>query len=247
MTVIEIAVLTCAALLLGVSKAGFGGGIGILVGPLLALFFPALDSVAWMLPLLLFCDLISLVAYWNQWDLRVVLHLLVGATLGIALGGLALGAVSSQLLGRLIGAFAIGFTLLQVARACLVGQSEAPYRPRPWHGWLVGLATGLVSTLSHVGGLLTTLYLLPQRLDNQRFVATTTLLYFCINLLKVPVYLNLGLFSSEYLIRDLPYFPVVLVGTIAGVLLNRAVTPVWFERIMRVFILASGIVLLVRD
>jgi uncharacterized protein len=234
----------CAALLIGISKAGFGGGIGILTGPLLALFFDAKIAVGRMLPLLVLCDIVALVPYWRQWDWGNVRNLLPGGILGIVLGAFALAAIDDQLLARLIGGLAVFFGVLHFTRAWL--KHDKPIEPRFWHGFLCGLATGFVSTLSHVGGLLTSMYLLMQGMDSRRFVATTTLFYFWINLLKVPVFYQVGMIQEETLTDDLPFVPVVIVGTLLGVVLNRRVPDVWFGRIVHASVLVIGIYLLVK-
>jgi uncharacterized membrane protein YfcA len=236
-------ILAVAALLIGVSKAGFGGGTGVLVGPLLMLLYPAKESVALMLPLLFACDVASLFPYWGKWDRRNVIVLTPGAFAGIAVGTYALGAVSDALLAKLIGGIAIAFGVLQVYRSW-VARSETPLTPNFWHGTLVGFATGFVSTLSHVGGVLTTMYLLTQRLDGERFVGTTTAVYFLVNLGKLPAYLKLGMLDAAVFWQDLPFFPVVFLGTALGVYLNRRVPGAWFARIVLVFVLITGVKLL---
>jgi uncharacterized membrane protein YfcA len=233
-----------AALLIGISKAGFGGGIGILTGPLLTLFFGPRTAVGNMLPLLLLCDCIALYPYWRQWDWPNFTHLLPGGVIGIVLGAFALTIIDDALLARLIGALAVVFTLLQFARAYF--KRDEPLTPRFWPGFCLGLATGFVSTLSHVGGLLTSMYLLMQKMDSRRFVATTTLFYFWINLLKMPVYWQVGMIDETTLIADLPYAPVVIAGAVLGVALNRYVSDVWFGRIVYGSVLVIGVYLLVR-
>ncbi len=233
-----------AALLIGISKAGFGGGIGILTGPMLALFFDAKIAVGRMLPLLLLCDCIALIPYWKQWDLANIRNLLPGGVLGIVLGSFALSAIDGPTLARLIGALAIVFSLLQYARLWL--KRDEAVEPRFWHGFLCGLATGFVSTLSHVGGLLTSMYLLMQRMESRRFVATTTLFYFWINLLKVPVFWWVGMLDDQTLIDDAPFAPVVIVGVVIGVALNRRVPDAWFGHIIQASVLVIGVYLLLK-
>jgi uncharacterized membrane protein YfcA len=116
-SVLPLLALAIAALLIGVSKAGFGGGTGLLVGPLLALVYPAREGVALMLPLLLACDLAALYPYWRKWDRRNVAVLVPGAVAGIIVGSFALGALSDILLARIIGAVAVSFSLVQVGRS----------------------------------------------------------------------------------------------------------------------------------
>jgi uncharacterized membrane protein YfcA len=233
-----------AALLIGISKAGFGGGIGILTGPLLTLFFGPREAIGNMLPLLVLCDVLALYPYWRQWDWVNFTHLLPGGVLGIVAGTFALAVIDEVMLARLIGGLAVTFTLLQFARAYF--KRDEPLEPRFWPGFLLGLATGFVSTLSHVGGLLTSMYLLMQKMDGRRFVATTTLFYFWINLLKMPVYWQIGMIDENTLIADLPYVPVVIVGVVLGVALNRHVSDVWFGRIVHGSVLVIGVYLLVK-
>ena len=233
-----------AALLIGISKAGFGGGIGILTGPLLTLFFGPRKAIGNMLPLLLLCDAIALYPYWRRWDSRNITHLLPGGVAGIALGAFALQAIDDEALAKLIGGLAVLFSILQFARAWY--KRDKPLAPHFWPGFLLGLATGFVSTLSHVGGLLTSMYLLMQRMDARRFVATTTLFYFWINLLKMPVFWQVGMIDENTLLEDLPYAPVVILGAVLGVGLNRHVSDVWFARIVYGSVLVIGVCLLVR-
>ncbi|MEC7866691.1 MAG: TSUP family transporter, partial [Candidatus Poribacteria bacterium] len=65
---IKFSVLLIGALLIGITKAGFGGGAGLIVGPMLMLVFPAKESLGMMLPLLFACDVVSLFFYWRKWD-----------------------------------------------------------------------------------------------------------------------------------------------------------------------------------
>jgi uncharacterized membrane protein YfcA len=230
-----------SAFLIGVSKAGFGGGTGMLIAPLLALCFPAKEAVSLMLPLLFACDIVSICFYWRQWDNRNVALLTPGALLGIVIGSLALGQISDKMLGQAIGVISIVFALLQLMRD---RWSEQPVRPSPWVGFVAGLGTGFVSTLAHVGGVLTTMYLLVQGMDSRRFVATTSAVYFIINLTKVGSFSLLGMLDGEVLARALPYFPAVFIGTVLGVYLNRRVSGVWFARIVLAFVLITGVMLL---
>lgn len=238
----EVFILIVVGLLIGVSKAGFGGGTGIVVGPLLALLFPAKESVALMLPLLIACDVMALYPYWRKWDAFNVSIIYPGAVLGILLAYPALG-MSDLALRRSIGGLAIGFALLQVWRDWIV-KTDAVLAPGWWGGTLVGVGTGFVSTLSHVGGTLTTMYLIPQRLDNERFVGTTTALYLLINIAKTPVFIHQDMLTWDVFQRALPLLPVVLVGTMLGVWLNRTVPGAWFSRVILVVVFVTGLQLL---
>jgi uncharacterized membrane protein YfcA len=243
----EFAILGLVALMIGVSKAGFGGGTGLLVGPLLVMVFPsAKESVGLMLPLLAFCDLAALYPYWRKWDTRNVLVLMPGALLGVFLGDRALDHMSDYLLRKTIGGFAVAFALLQIYRDWIL-RREKPLIPGWRLGSLVGVGTGFVSTLSHVGGTLTTMYLIPQRLESDRFVGTTTVIYLLVNLAKIPVFIHHDMLTSDMLAKDFPLFPLALLGTALGVYLNRRVPGKWFSRVVLVIVLVTGVHLLIKD
>src|SRR5690606_11346581 len=85
-----------AVLLIGVSKAGFGGGVGAIATPLIALTIPVADAAALLLPLLMIADLFSLRHYWHSFDRRSLTLMLPGAVVGILIGALFFGYFSDN-------------------------------------------------------------------------------------------------------------------------------------------------------
>ena len=236
-------VLNLAAVLIGISKAGFGGGTGIVVAPMLALILPAKQTVGLMLPLLLATDILSLLYYWNRWDRRNVLALMPGALLGILAGTQVLYVIPDLYLKKTIGLLACIFALIQAVRDVVL-KSKSPFTGGGVQGVVAGFVTGVISTLAHIGGLVTTMYLLPQRLSNRTFVGTTTAVYFLINAAKMGPYVGLGLVNGPVLMRDLFLLPSIAAGTGLGILLNRRVSSGAFSKVLLLFVLITGIMLL---
>ena len=56
--------------LIGLSKAGFATGLGMLSTPLMAQALPARTAIGVILPLLCLADVFTLAVYWRRWDLR---------------------------------------------------------------------------------------------------------------------------------------------------------------------------------
>jgi uncharacterized protein len=243
--VIRYSVLCLGAFLIGLTKAGFGGSTGMVVAPLLALVLPARVGLGLMLPLLMATDVMALVHYRGRWDRRNVAVLLPPALLGIALGGYLLRLLSSELLVKLIALLALSFGAFQLYRARRPLPEEAPVF-RPWVGAVLGFAAGVTSTLAHLGGVLTTLFLLPQRLGPARFVATATVLYFFINTAKLPTYFQQGLLPAEIWVQAASLLPALVVGAVTGFLLNGRVSPRRFELLVLVIVFVTGLYLLVR-
>ena len=233
------------ALLIGITKAGFGGGAGLIVGPMLMLVFPAKESLGMMLPLLFACDVVSLFFYWRKWDKLNIAFIIPGAVVGIGIGSIFLGRFDDRILAKMIGITAIGFALLQILRHQLMQRKEQ-FRTQPWLGILVGAFTGFFSTVAHLGGVLTMMFLLAQQLENQVFVATAALIYFSINLFKIPVYLKLNIITTQILLRILPFLPLITVGTMLGVYLNRRTSTKMFTKIILTIVFLTGIRLILK-
>lgn len=247
----EILVLCFGAWLTGVSKAGFGGGIGMIVVPMFTHFRNARNVIGLMLLLLFSTDVFSLHHYWKRWHRQSVTRLILGSVLGIALASLILKDISDVHLKKVIGGIACLFAMLEFLRPHwqpLLGNSEEPNSTalqfKRWQGLLAGMFAGAFSTLAHMGGLVVVMYLLPQRLSNTAFVATTTATYFSLNFIKIPFYYQLNLFSFEILIEAIALLPFIGLGVLTGIALNHRVPERLFSRIVLFFLFATGLHLL---
>lgn len=249
--IFEIIILCFGTCLTGISKAGFGGGIGMFVLPLFTQMRSSRYAVALMLPLLFSTDVISLAHYWKQWHRTSILRLIPGAIIGIILASFVLIDISDYHLKKVIGAIVCLLTVIEFFRAQIL-QWIDPDKPDPdavvqfkiWHGVIAGIVAGFFSTLAHMAGPIIIMYLLPQKLGNRKFVATTTILYFFINLTKIPVYFQLGYFTYVLLIETVLLLPFVALGVQIGVYLNSCFSEHTFSRIVLIVLFVTGIYLL---
>ena len=72
-----------AVLIVGISKGGFGGGLGVVAVPILTLAIDPVLAAAIMLPILCIMDLIALKAFWKKWDSELFKSLIPSAIAGI--------------------------------------------------------------------------------------------------------------------------------------------------------------------
>ena len=223
----------------------------MIVIPLFAQFRPVRNVVALMLPLLFSTDVISLGHYWKQWHRKSIWQLIPSAIVGIALASFILKDISDVHLKKVIGGIACLFAVLEFSRSKLKQvlnpddtNEESVVHFKTWHGVLLGTLAGIFSTLAHMAGPVIVMFLLPQRLGNRTFVATTTLLYFFINLVKIPAYFQLGMFSVELIVEALVLLPFVGLGVQVGVYLNDHFSERNFSRIVLIVLFATGIHLL---
>ena len=228
--------------LIGLSKAGFATGLGMLSTPLVAEAMPARAAIGVVLPLLCLADVFTLAVYWRKWDLRLVAWPLVGAAIGIGLATAFVTSISDLALRRSIGAIGLVLTLLLVVRNRF--HPHAVYRPRPWEGVLVGVAAGVSSTVAHAAGPILALYLLAQRLEKTSFVATSGVFFTVNNLLKVPPYVATGLVDGSTLGLSLRYAAAIPLGIAAGWWLNRLLPQRHFDAVVAGLMILTSLHLL---
>lgn len=240
-----------AAALVGLSKAGFGAGAGILAVPLMAAVLGPANMLPVMLLVLILGDIFSIVHYPREHDRRNLLMLLPGLLIGVACGALALDWFLSLpkaelYLRRLIGGLSVLFVGVQMYRLQRERRTgiDDPYVPRAWHGVGLGACAGLTSTLAHAGGPLIVLFLLPQKLQKSVFVGTVIKYFFVGNLVKVIAYQSQDLFRPDRLALGGALVPCVVVGTLLGVALHRRFSDRVFRWVIYVLAFLVGLYLL---
>lgn len=232
------AVAIPAVLIAGVSKSGFGGGLGVMTVPLMALAVPPQIAAAIMLPILCLMDLANVWAYRKSWDRRCMVILLPAAMVGIAIGALSFQYLSEEAVKMVIATIAIGFTLDRWLR----GRGEQEAKPRNWgKGTFWGTISGFTSFVAHAGGPPVSVFLLPLRLDKTIFVGTTVMFFIVVNYVKLLPYWWLGQFSSENLETAVVLAPVAIFGTWLGLWAHDKVNETLFYRICYVLLMVTGL------
>lgn len=238
-------IASLATILVGVAKAGFGGGAGVIATPLIALTIPVADSAAIMLPLLITCDVFSVLHYRHSFDRRSVFHLIPGAVIGIGIGAAFFGyfASNERVLQVGLGVLAILFVLFQSLRTVWMGMIEG-HRPHIAEGIVMGAISGFTSTIAHAGGPPATIYLLPQKLPRQVFVGTTVMFFAGVNQVKLVPYIGLSFLRVEHLFTVALLLPLCYVGVKLGIFLNRRFSEDWFNRLVYVVLTLTGVQLI---
>ncbi len=230
-----------ALLITGISKAGFGSGLGILAVPLIALTMPASQAAAIMLPILCVMDLAALWAYRGQWSRENMRIMLPGGLVGIALGALTFRYVSEAGLKLMLGAVAIGFLAQRWVSASSQQEKTAPAKAK---GYFWSTVSGYTSTLAHAGGPPMSIYLLPQRMDKALMVGTTVVFFTIVNYLKLIPYTLLGLFDTGNLATSASLVPLGILGIFCGVWLRKRIAETLFYRLCYGFLFVTGAKLL---
>jgi len=242
--VLVIAAVFAATAFIGIGKSGFGGGVGLVSPALYAQVMPMREVLGLMQPLLMAGDVAAVWAWWRKWDTRNVLLLMPGTVLGVLSGAAIIAHLPNRYLQIGLGIISLAFVLLQVLRqrGTITG---ARFRPVLWHALIVGLGAGVCSTLAHAAGPIITLYLMPQDLGKERFVATTALYFAILNLVKFPFFLANGMLTVHVALSAAWLVPVVGLGSLLGVWMNRRVSENVFAAIVYAIVVVTAVKLLV--
>ena len=242
-------------LFIGLSKAGFGGGLGMLTTPLCALAFGPKAGVGILLPLLCAGDAFSMYHFWGKWEQRNLRFLLPGVALGVVIGVQLIDLFSTRQFNVVIGLLAVSFVIFQFLKETIF-RAEGAFAPNHVKGLPFGLGAGITSTFAHGAGPVVSMFLIPQRLPKELFVGTNVLIFFWINWIKMPFFLvdrtwlNLPLLAPTAIINwttlevSLRYLPLVPLGVWLGVWLNRRIPELLFQRFVYTLTFAAGIQLI---
>ena len=234
---------------IGVAKSGFGGGLGIVAVPLLILAYDenSVTALGVLLPILIAADILALRQHWRGWDRANLLHLLPGAIVGIGLGWLILSTFGEQqalnrFLKQFIGIVCVLYMFIELVKARLAPRWR--FNAAPVRGGAVGIVAGIVSTLAHAAGPVTSIYLLGQHLAKKPFVATSVLLYFAMNCIKLVPYVADDFITRDTLVHSACLALFVPIGALLGLFMFQRMNDTVFRWIILLTIFGTGIKLL---
>jgi uncharacterized membrane protein YfcA len=230
-----------AILIVGISKSGFGSGVGALAVPIMALVIPPTQAAAILLPLLCVIDLFNLWHYRSRYDRANLVILVPAALVGILVGTFTFRYLSDAHIRILIGVISVLF----VANY-LVGKrnDQKQTKPNAVSGGFWGAVAGFTSFGVHAGGPPVNLYLLPQRLDKTIFVGTTVIFFAIVNYVKLVPYYFLGQLNGENLLTSLYLAPLAILGFWLGIKLHDRVNEKLFYNLAYFFLFVTGAKLL---
>ncbi len=235
------AVAIAAVFIVGLSKSGLVGSMGMVAVPLLALVMPARDATGMMLPVLLAMDAVAIWVYRKEANWHVLRIMLPGAALGTVIGWLLWSIVTDAQVLLAVGIITVLFML----DALLPLRKRLPDTPpsRPWGGFW-GAVAGITSFISHTGGPPFQIYTLPLRMPPAVYAATTAFFFAIVNTMKLLPFYFLGTLSVNNLELSAMLIPVGLAGVGIGVYLVRRISAKAFYTLAYLLILLLGIKIL---
>jgi len=228
-----------AVIVYGISKGGFGGGLGVVSVPLMALVVSPIQAAAILLPILCIMDLFAVRRFRGLWvwpELRIMVP---ASLLGIGIGTALFGYLSAAGVRLIVGVVGIAFTAhYWISRSISSKPSNADF-PRAFGALGAGLA-GFTSFIAHAGGPPVNMYLLRRSLNRTEFAATTVLFFAVVNFVKLIPYAWLGQFDTSNLLTAAVLSPLAPLGIELGHFLHRRVSDRVFFQTLYVLLFAVG-------
>lgn len=209
------AVAIPAVILIGFSKGGFGGALGVVGVPLVALVMPPVQAAAILLPILVLMDVAALWAWRGQRrDWKTLRVMLPGAIAGIGIGWLTALVVTEAAVRLMVGVIAFCFVLRWVWQKYAGQDAPHPHNALPGAFW--GAISGFTSFVAHAGGPPYQVYTLPLRQDPRLYTATSVVFFAVVNAVKLIPYFALGELDTGNLSAAAALMPVAVLATFAG-------------------------------
>jgi uncharacterized membrane protein YfcA len=227
-----------AVALTGISKGGLGGGAAVAT-PLMALTIPPAQAAAIMLPVLCVMDIAGMKAYLGRWDRHIMRIIVPAGLVGTAIGALTIRHMNDDWIRIMLGVIALGFLAWT-----LYPRMRLAEKPGDLAGWFWGTLAGFTSFITHAGSPPMMVYLLPQKLDKEAFVATSLVFFFALNYAKILPYFWLGLLDRPVLSTAALLMPVGIAGIYAGLWMQRRIDVRWFYRVIYALLFLTGTKLL---
>ena len=200
---------------LGVAKSGFAG-VGLFHVVVFAFLFGAKKSTGYVLPMLIFGDVIAVASFRLQhvrWD--YIKSMSLPTALGVVIGWALIDSLSESAYKPVIGSIILGLAAMQTARMWRPDWFEhVPHAV--WFAWSLCLIAGLSTMLANAAGGIIALYLVTVSMQKLELVGTTAWFFLMLNLFKVPFSAQLGLIGWDTLTLNAVLTPMIVLGLFAG-------------------------------
>ncbi len=227
-----------AVVLVGLSKGGFGGTMGMLAVPILTLVISPVQAAGIMLPILVLMDVVALIAYKGRANWQCLSILLPATVVGIGIGWATAAHVDDDFVRLLVGLISIAF----VADYLFKGRKQKTAAGHnPAKGFFWGGIAGFTSFISHTGGPPYQMYTVPLRMPQAIYAGTAVIFFATGNAIKLVPYSFLGQFDTTNLATSALLIPLAFLATLAGIRLVRLVNADTFYAFIYVFMAVIGL------
>lgn len=237
-----------AVFIVGFSKTGLPG-ITIVAVPIMAMLLPPKLSVGVLLPIYMAADIFSVFSYFKYAKWRYCFPYLLFVAIGVAAASAIVGRMTDANFGTLIGWTILALLTVNVVvdfmkkRVADTQKDDLPPEERPTlaSSAFFGVLVGMFSAMANAAGPLVSLYLIRARLPKFAFLGTTAFCAFVMNWIKVPLFVKLGILNAQTLKLCLISVPVIVAGSVTGILVAQRIPQHVFKNAVMVLAYAASL------
>ena len=226
-----------AIILYGIAKSGLGGSMTLISIPLMTIVMPLNQALGIILPILIFSDFIATYKYRREFDLSTLKLMIPFAAVGIIIGSFTFSYFSEGLLKFIIGL--MGF-IFAGHYFFLKKNKEAKSQKNFIKGGICSTIAGFTSFCVHAGGTPVSIYMLPLRMKKEIYVGTRIIFFTFVNLIKLPLYINLSMTNFDTFKQSVMLFPVAFLGILIGYRLIKIISENLFYNTLYILIFVSS-------
>ena len=204
-------VLFAASLLVGFSKTSVGS-MAILAVPLVAIGFPARESVGILLPVMIFGDIMAVIHYRGSCNWPVILRFFPITAIGVVIGYFLLDLIDPDVFSIVLG---LVIAVMLIAGYAIEGRKIDAGRGAVAR-WSAGISAGVATMMANAAGPIFGIYLLRLGLGKKEFIGTHSWYFLVLNLFKVPFSIDLGLITAETFGLNAMFLPAIVLGAVLG-------------------------------
>ena len=233
-----LAVVT--AILVGIAKTGVSG-MAILVVPLIAMVFPAKESVGALLPMLITGDILAVLYYRRHARWGQLFKLIPGVAAGMLGGAVFLGRLDNESMRIFLGVFVLLLLFLELTARYL---KLKEFKKLHTFAFLIGVMAGFGTTVGNSAGPIMGIYLIMMGLDKKQLMGTGAWFFLIVNTSKLPIFFYHDMIGADTL-RFFAYMvPFVILGTYFGRRLLAVLSQKIFDFLVLMFAALSSLWLL---
>lgn len=225
---------------MGIAKTGISG-MAILVVPLIAMVFPAKESVGALVPMLIVGDILAVVYYRQHAQWGQLGQLLPGVAAGMLAGGLFLTQLDNESMRLFLGAFVL---LLLIVEGLARQLDLDEFKKMRSVAILIGATAGFGTTVGNAAGPIMGIYLVMMGLDKKQLMGTGAWFFLIVNTSKLPIFFYNDMIGVETLRFFVYMLPFVIVGTFLGRKLLAVLSQKIFNYLVLLFAGAAAVMLL---
>jgi uncharacterized membrane protein YfcA len=215
--------------------------MSILVVPLMAMVFPAKESVGALLPMLITGDILAVIYYRRHAQWGQLFGLVPGVAVGMLIGAIFLARLDNESMRIFLGIFVLLLLIIEWTRRHL---NFNEFKRMRTFAVLAGAIAGFGTTVGNAAGPIMGIYLIMMDLDKKQLMGTGAWFFLIVNTSKLPIFIYHDMIGAETLPFIALMVPFVVLGTFFGRKLLAVLSQKIFNSLVLLFAGLSSLGLL---